>query len=145
MSHDKICAKLEFLCSCAWLRRAYATAQGAVIFEDSTMSLLDQLNEMRRFGGAIRTHGLADAQVTQLAAQYPELVEAIRYWRPLLDPDALLIDLGFDEPCQVSQGLLPTQITSLGWNDVRYARLHDVQLNANRHFLQRHSHLYLTR
>jgi len=41
------------------------------------MSLLDQLNEMRRFGGAIRTHGLADAQVTQLAAKYPELVEAI--------------------------------------------------------------------
>jgi acetylornithine/succinyldiaminopimelate/putrescine aminotransferase len=77
MSHDKICAKLEFLCSCAWLRRAYAIAQGAVIFEDSTMSLLDQLNEMRRFGGAIRTHGLADAQVTQLAAKYPELVEAI--------------------------------------------------------------------
>ena len=39
----------------------------------------------------------------------------------LLTPDALFIDLGLDEPCQVSQRLLPTEITGLGWNDVRQA------------------------
>jgi hypothetical protein len=52
----------------------------------------------------------------------------------LLDPDALLIDLGLDEPCQVSQRLLPTEITGLGWNDVRHACLRDIQLGADRYF-----------
>ncbi|HEX3125497.1 MAG TPA: aminotransferase class III-fold pyridoxal phosphate-dependent enzyme [Rhodanobacteraceae bacterium] len=41
------------------------------------MSLLAKLNELRQYGGAIRTHGLADAEVTRLAATYPELGEAI--------------------------------------------------------------------
>src|SRR5271169_6215870 len=61
--------------------------------------------------------------------------------RALLDPDVLLIDLGLDEPCQVSQRLLPTEITGLGWNDVRQACLHDIQLGADRYLLQRHRHL----
>lgn len=38
--------------------------------------------------------------------------------KPLLDPDVLFVDLRLDEPCQVSQRLLPTKITSLRWNDV---------------------------
>jgi len=41
------------------------------------MSLISKLDEMRRFGGAIRTHGLVDAEVVRLAGQYPELGEAI--------------------------------------------------------------------
>src|SRR6266849_9666842 len=68
---------------------------------------------------------------------------AIRSRRPLLDPDALLIDLGLDEPCQISQRLLPTEITSLRWNDVRHACLRNINLGADRYFLQRHSHLHL--
>src|SRR5205823_178536 len=55
----------------------------------------------------------------------------------------LLIDLRLDKPCQVSERLLPTQIASLGGNDLRYACLYDVQLGADRYFLQRHSHLHL--
>src|SRR5215469_1889989 len=62
---------------------------------------------------------------------------------PLLAPDALLIDLGLDEPCQVSQRLLPTEITSLGWNDVWHACLRDIHLGADQYFLQRHRHLHL--
>jgi hypothetical protein len=50
-----------------------------------------------------------------------EVDHATRSRRTLLDLDALLIDLGLDEPCQVSQRLLPTEITSLRWNDVRHA------------------------
>ena len=41
------------------------------------MSLLAKLNEMRRFGGAARTQGLADAEITRLAAKYPELGDAV--------------------------------------------------------------------
>jgi acetylornithine/succinyldiaminopimelate/putrescine aminotransferase len=41
------------------------------------MSLIAKLTEMRQFGGAIRTHGLADADITRLAAGYPELGEAV--------------------------------------------------------------------
>ena len=41
------------------------------------MSLIAKLTELRQYGGAIRTHGLADAEVTRLAAQYAELGEAI--------------------------------------------------------------------
>jgi hypothetical protein len=54
----------------------------------------------------------------------------------------LLIDLGLDEPCQVSQRLLPTKITSLWWNDVRHACLYDIHLGADQYFLQLHRHLY---
>src|SRR5882672_1786192 len=60
-----------------------------------------------------------------------------------LDPDALLIDLRLNEPCQVSQRLMPAEITSLDWNGVWHACLHDAQLGADRYFLQRHSHLHL--
>jgi acetylornithine/succinyldiaminopimelate/putrescine aminotransferase len=41
------------------------------------MSLITKLDEMRYFGGAIRTSGLPDAVIERLAPQYPELVEAI--------------------------------------------------------------------
>ena len=41
------------------------------------MSLLAKLNEMRRCGGALRTPGLTDAEITRLAAKYPELGEAV--------------------------------------------------------------------
>ena len=41
------------------------------------MSLIAKLTELRQYGGAIRTHGLADADVTRLAAKYPELGEAV--------------------------------------------------------------------
>ena len=41
------------------------------------MSLIAKLNEMRQCGGASRTPGLADADVERLAADYPELREAI--------------------------------------------------------------------
>src|SRR5262249_7400529 len=34
------------------------------------------------------------------------------------------------------------EITSLGWNEVRHARLHDIQLSADGYLLQRHSHLH---
>src|SRR5712671_4221813 len=61
------------------------------------------------------------------------------------DPDgrgpiapALLIDFGLYESCQVSQRLLPAEITGLRRNDVRDAFLHDAELGADRHFLQRH-------
>jgi len=41
------------------------------------MSLIAKLNELRHAGGAIRTPGLPDATVERLAAQYPELVQAV--------------------------------------------------------------------
>jgi len=41
------------------------------------MSLITQLDEMRRYGGAVRTAGLADAVIERLAPSYPELGEAI--------------------------------------------------------------------
>jgi acetylornithine/succinyldiaminopimelate/putrescine aminotransferase len=41
------------------------------------MSLFAQLNELRRYGGAIRTPGLPDAVIERLATQYPELSEAV--------------------------------------------------------------------
>ena len=37
--------------------------------------------------------------------------------------DRLLIDFGFYEPCQVSQRLLPAEITGLRWNGIRQALL----------------------
>lgn len=39
--------------------------------------LIDKLNELRTYGGAIRTHGLDDATILRFAAFYPELTEAI--------------------------------------------------------------------
>ena len=45
--------------------------------------------------------------------------------------DALLIDLGLDEPCQISQRLLPAEIAGLDWYGVRQARLDDVHFGAN--------------
>ena len=41
------------------------------------MSLIAKLNELRRYGGAIRTPGLPDAVIERLAPQYPELGEAV--------------------------------------------------------------------
>jgi len=41
------------------------------------MSIIAKLNEMRRYGGAIRTVGLPDAAIERLAAEYPELGEAV--------------------------------------------------------------------
>jgi len=41
------------------------------------MSLIAKLDEMRRFGGTLRSVGLPDADVQRLAPQFPELVEAV--------------------------------------------------------------------
>jgi acetylornithine/succinyldiaminopimelate/putrescine aminotransferase len=41
------------------------------------MTLIAKLTEMRQHGGAARTHGLADTEVTRLAAKYPELAAAV--------------------------------------------------------------------
>ena len=59
--------------------------------------------------------------------------------------DRLLIDFGFYEPCQVSQRLLPAEITGLRWNGIRQALLHHIELGADRYFFQRHSHLNVAR
>ncbi|VTZ65136.1 conserved hypothetical protein [Sinorhizobium medicae] len=66
-----------------------------------------------------------------------------RRHRSLTGSYALLVDLGFDEPCQISQRFLPTKIASLEWNDVGYAFLHDLEFGTDRYFLQRHGHLHL--
>ncbi|HZX92567.1 MAG TPA: aminotransferase class III-fold pyridoxal phosphate-dependent enzyme [Rudaea sp.] len=41
------------------------------------MTLIAKLTELRQYGGTIRTHGLADAELTRLAGKYPELGEAV--------------------------------------------------------------------
>jgi len=41
------------------------------------MSLIAKLDEMRRYGGAIRTAGLADAVIERLAPEFPELGQAV--------------------------------------------------------------------
>src|SRR5512140_712352 len=41
------------------------------------MTLLAKLQEMRSYGGAVRTTGLSDAEITRLAPDYPELVAAV--------------------------------------------------------------------
>jgi len=41
------------------------------------MTLIDKLNDMRRYGGAIRTTGLADAVIERFAANHADLREAI--------------------------------------------------------------------
>src|SRR5262245_50192366 len=74
-----------------------------------------------------------------------EVVNAIRSRRRCSILGALLIDLRLDESCQVPQRLLPTEITSLEWNEVRHPCLSDIQLGADRYLLQRHGHLHLAR
>jgi len=62
------------------------------------MSLISKLDELRQFGGAIRTHGLADADITRLAVDYPELGEAVDHAHALHQalrnemPDLLALD-----------------------------------------------------
>src|SRR5947209_1985200 len=41
------------------------------------MSVIAKLEELRRYGGKLRTVGLPDAEVERLAPQFPELVEAV--------------------------------------------------------------------
>jgi acetylornithine/succinyldiaminopimelate/putrescine aminotransferase len=41
------------------------------------MTLIDMLNEMRSYGGAMRTRGLDDSVIERFAATHPELVEAV--------------------------------------------------------------------
>ena len=41
------------------------------------MGVIEQLREMRAFGGAARTTGLDDATIEKLAAQHPDLVRAV--------------------------------------------------------------------
>ena len=41
------------------------------------MGVIDQLREMRDFGGKPRTVGLDDANIERMAAKAPELVQAI--------------------------------------------------------------------
>src|SRR5712675_617620 len=88
------------------------------------------------------TPSSAFAKATARAHQRTGEIASIRP-----DPDgrgpiapALLIDFGLYESCQVSQRLLPAEITGLRRNDVRDAFLHDAELRADRHFLQRHRH-----
>src|ERR1700690_4526733 len=63
---------------------------------------------------------------------------------PSRQPSSLLSDLRLDEFGQVSQRLLPTQVTGFDWNDIRQTFLHDVDFRAERDFFQRHRHLNLT-
>jgi acetylornithine/succinyldiaminopimelate/putrescine aminotransferase len=62
------------------------------------MPIIDQLNELRSFGGAMRTRGLADATIERMAAQFPQLhaavEEALALHRQLRDelPDLLKLD-----------------------------------------------------
>ncbi|CDX17634.1 conserved hypothetical protein [Mesorhizobium plurifarium] len=57
----------------------------------------------------------------------------------------LLVDLRLDELGQVAQRFLPAEIAGLGGDGVRDAGLGDVDLGADRHFLQDHGHLDLAR
>jgi len=41
------------------------------------MGVIDQLRELREFGGAPQTSGLDDATVERLAASHPDLAQAI--------------------------------------------------------------------
>ena len=69
------------------------------------MSAIKKLDELRSYGGQIRTHGLADDIVERLAAQYPELNEAIddavAAHRQLRDEFSQLLKL--DESEQMAQ------------------------------------------
>src|ERR1700729_1575438 len=56
---------------------------------------------------------------------------------------ALFIDLGFDQLRQISQRLLPAEITSLRGNDIRHPGLRNIQFGADRHFLDDDGHLHL--
>ena len=41
------------------------------------MGVIDQLRELREFGGAPQTSGLDDATIERYAASHPDLVQAI--------------------------------------------------------------------
>src|SRR5437667_3611233 len=58
---------------------------------------------------------------------------------------ALLIDFRFYELRQVSQRLLPAEVTRLLRDDIRQAFLDDVYLGTDGYLLQCHRHLKLTR
>src|SRR6185312_11568611 len=73
----------------------------------------------------------------------PPLLDEPRRTRSADPPDELLIDLGLDELRQVSQRLLPAEITGLGRNGVGHAGLLDIHLGADQYFLQRHRYLHL--
>jgi acetylornithine/succinyldiaminopimelate/putrescine aminotransferase len=47
------------------------------VFWRTVMSLIAKLDEMRRYGGTLRTVGLPDADIERLAPQFPELGEAV--------------------------------------------------------------------
>src|SRR5258708_5172824 len=59
-------------------------------------------------------------------------------------PRSLLSDLRLDEFGQVSQRLLPAEVTGFDWNDIRQAFLHDADFRTERDFLQRHRYSDLT-
>jgi acetylornithine/succinyldiaminopimelate/putrescine aminotransferase len=50
---------------------------GATLPVEGTMTLIDKLNEMRQYGGTLRTRGLDDATIQRFASSHPELAEAI--------------------------------------------------------------------
>src|SRR5262245_18126940 len=56
---------------------------------------------------------------------------------------ALWFDLRLDEAGEVSQRILPAQVTGFRRNGVRNAFLHDAQLCAHGDRLERHRHLHL--
>src|SRR5499427_958871 len=60
-------------------------------------------------------------------------------------PCALLIDVGFDEAGEVSQRILPAEIARFHRNGVGKTLLHDVQLGADRYWLECHRHLDFAR
>src|SRR5665213_1058112 len=60
-------------------------------------------------------------------------------------PSSLLSDLRFDESGQISQRLLPAQVTGLDWQGIRQSFLHDVDFRAKRDVPQRHRHANLAR
>ena len=45
--------------------------------QPNSSHLIDLLNEMRSFGGSIRTPGLADEQIIAMSKNHPDLCEAI--------------------------------------------------------------------
>ncbi len=63
---------------------------------------------------------------------------------PTVATARLLVDLGLDEFCQLSEALLPAEVARLGWDDVGNAFLFDGHLRADRDRLQRHRDLHLS-
>ena len=63
------------------------------------MSIIAKLEELRRAGGATRTQGLPDATIERMAAQFPELAEAVDEALGALDRlDLVKIDVTGLEP-----------------------------------------------